>query len=77
LFTVSLKVEFEDSKLNLDTLFELTVYDFVKTEIDIVSIQSSFFEQKATQVDMYEGGTITFADSSAGNPNRRLWKFQG
>lgn len=77
LYKIGLKVEFEDSKLNLDTFFNVTVFDFVQTEIDIVDIQSSFFEQKATQIDMYEGGTITFADSSAGNPNRRLWKFQG
>lgn len=77
LLDVGLKVEFEDSNLNFDTLFPVTVYDFITTEIDVVSIEAGFFEETPNQITMYEGGVITYADSSAGNPNRRLWKFPG
>lgn len=77
LYNIGLQVEFEDSNLNIDTLFPVTVFDYVQTELDVVSIEAGFFEESPTQITMYEGGVITYADSSAGNPNRRLWKFQG
>lgn len=74
---VRLTAEFNDGTTALDTTFEVTVLDFVKTEIDIVAIDAGFFEETPTQINMYEGGQITFADSSQGQPNRRIWLFEG
>ncbi|MEM6344399.1 MAG: hypothetical protein AAF927_10990 [Bacteroidota bacterium] len=75
--TVRLISEFKDSNVKLDTTFEVTVLDYVDASIDVVNIDAGFFEETPTQIEMYEGGIITFADSSAGAPNRRQWFFEG
>ena len=51
--------------------------DYVQTNFDVISIDSSFYEETPTQITMYEGGTITFQDVSLGSPNRRKWTFSG
>ncbi|MEL6590317.1 MAG: hypothetical protein AAFQ68_09565, partial [Bacteroidota bacterium] len=75
--TVRLISEFKDSNVKLDTIFEVNVLDYVQTSIDVVSINAGFFEETPDQITMYEGGIISFADSSEGAPNRRLWLFEG
>ncbi|MEM6376918.1 MAG: hypothetical protein AAF705_01820 [Bacteroidota bacterium] len=76
-YNIGLQLEFENSELNLDTLFPVTVFDYITTELDVTSINAGFFEETPNQITMYEGGVISYADSSAGNPNRRLWRFPG
>jgi hypothetical protein len=76
-FEVNLKDEFINSAVVLDTTFNVTVLDYIQTNFDVISIDSSFFEETLTQITMYEGGTITFQDVSLGSPNRRKWTFQG
>ena len=76
-FEVNLKDEFIDSTVQLDTTFNVTVLDFIQTNFDVLSIESSFQEETPTQITMYEGGTITFQDASQGSPNRRKWTFPG
>jgi hypothetical protein len=76
-FEVNLKCEFINSAVVLDTTFNVTVLDYVQTNFDVISINSSFYEETTTQITIYEGGTITFKDVSLGNPNRRKWTFQG
>ena len=76
-FEVNLKDEFINTAVVLDTTFNVTVLDYVQTNFDVISIDSSFYEETLTQITMYEGGTITFKDVSLGNPNRRKWTFQG
>lgn len=76
-YEVGLSIEFDDPTLNLDTLFPVEVLDYIRTELAVVDIAAGFFEQTPTQITMYEGGTITFGDASAGKPNRREWTFEG
>ena len=76
-FEVNLRDEFIDSTVELDTTFSVTVLDYIQTNFDVVSIESSFQEETPTQITMYEGGTITFQDVSLGSPNRRKWAFPG
>ena len=76
-FEVNLKDEFIDSTVQLDTTFNVTVLDFIQTNFDVLSIESSFQEETPTQITIYEGGTITFQDVSQGSPNRRKWTFPG
>lgn len=76
-FEVNLKDEFINSAVVLDTTFNVTVLDYVQTNFDVISVDSSFYEETPTQITMYEGGTITFQDISLGSPNRRKWTFQG
>ena len=76
-YEVGLQSEFQDATVSLDTFFTIQVLDYVKTSLDVVSINAGFFEETPTQISMYEGGAITFADSSQGAPNRRLWLFPG
>ncbi len=76
-FEVNLKDEFINSAVVLDTTFNITVLDYVQTNFDVISIDSSFYEETPTQITMYEGGTITFQDVSLGSPNRRKWTFSG
>lgn len=76
-FEVNLKDEFINSAVVLDTTFNVTVLDYVQTNFDVISIDSSFYEETPTQITMYEGGTITFQDVSLGNPNRRKWTLPG
>ncbi len=76
-FEVNLKDEFKDSSVKLDTTFNVTVLDYIKTNFEVVSIDAGFYEQTPTQINMYEGGTINFKDTSLGNPNRRKWLFPG
>lgn len=76
-FEVNLKDEFINSAVVLDTTFNVTVLDYIQTNFDVISIDSSFYEETPTQITMYEGGTITFQDVSLGNPNRRKWTFPG
>ena len=72
-----MKDEFINSAVVLDTTFNVTVLDYVQTNFDVISVDSSFYEETPTQITMYEGGTITFQDISLGSPNRRKWTFQG
>ena len=76
-FEVNLKNEFKDSSVKLDETFNVTVFDYIQTNFEVVSIDASFYEETPTQIDMYEGGTINFKDTSLGNPNRRKWLFPG
>ena len=76
-FEVNLKNEFKDSSVKLDETFKVTVFDYIQTNFEVVSIDANFYEETPTQIDMYEGGTINFQDTSLGNPNRRKWLFPG
>ena len=76
-FEVNLKDEFINSAVVLDTTFNVTVLDYIQTNFDVITIDSSLYEETPTQITMYEGGTITFQDVSLGSPNRRKWTFPG
>ena len=76
-FEVGLKSEFKDGTTTLDTAFEVTVLDFIKAEIQMEQVNAGFFEVTPSQITMYEGGMITYSDSSQGAPNRRMWTFEG
>ena len=52
-FEVNLKDEFIDSTVQLDTTFNVTVLDFIQTNFDVLSIESSFQEETPTQITMY------------------------
>lgn len=76
-YEVNLKSEFEVDSVALDTTFSVKVLDYVKSKIEVTAVEADFFEQTENQITMYEGGTIHFKDVSLGNPNRRLWTFDG
>ena len=48
-FEVNLKDEFKDSSVKLDTTFNVTVLDYIKTNFEVVSIDAGFYEQTPTQ----------------------------
>lgn len=74
---VGLEVDFVIDTASYDTTFIVEVLDSVTGKLEILDIQSNFIEQTPTQISIYEGGSITFADSSTGDVNRRLWLFPG
>lgn len=74
---VRLTSEFKDTSVSLDTTFTVMVLDYVEASVFVESVDASFFEIETNQVTLYEGGSITFSDSSAGAPNRRSWRFDG
>ena len=55
-FEVNLKDEFLNSFVVLNTTFNVTVLDHIQTNFDLVSIDSSSYEETPTQITMYEGG---------------------
>jgi len=76
-FQVNLKCDYLLETLKLDTNFVVTVYDFVAASIEVTSIEAAYSEQNQHQITIGKGGSITFKDNSAGNPNRRKWEFPG
>lgn len=76
-YDVNLKAEFEVDSVALDTTFSVKVLDYVQAKIEVTAVEADYFEQTESQITMYEGGTIHFKDVSLGNPNRRLWTFDG
>ncbi|MEM9983572.1 MAG: hypothetical protein AAF804_00625, partial [Bacteroidota bacterium] len=77
IWEVLLDVDLETDTAGYDTTFVIEVLDTVTTKIEIVEINSAFIEEGPTQISIYEGGSIVFADSSTGDVNRRLWLFPG
>lgn len=76
-FEVSLNVDLSQSETDFDTTFMVEVLDSVTASIDVINIESNFIEESDAQITIYEGGAITFADSSNGDANRRKWLFPG
>ncbi len=77
IFNVNLKSEFKIDSVTLNKTFRVTVLDYIKAKLEVKSINSSFFEESPNQITIYEGGEITFSDVSTGEPNRRVWRFDG
>ena len=48
-FEVNLKNEFKDSSVKLDETFNVTVFDYIQTNFEVVSIDASFYEETPTQ----------------------------
>ncbi|MDX9747802.1 MAG: hypothetical protein RBT57_04815 [Paludibacter sp.] len=76
-FQVNLKCDYLLEALHLDTNFIVTVYDYVVSKIEVVSIEASYSQQSQQQITISKGGAVTFNDASTGNPNRRKWEFSG
>lgn len=74
---INLKAEFTNGAEPYDTTFTVEVLDSITGKLEILDIQSSFIEQTPQQISIYEGGSITFVDSSTGDVNRRLWLLPG
>lgn len=74
---INLNVTFTADTATFDTIFVVEVLDTITGKLEILDIQSSFIEETPTQISIYEGGSITFADSSTGEVNRRQWFFPG
>ena len=61
-YEVVLKAAFEVDSIALDTTFNVVVLDYIKTKLEIQSIEAGFYEETPEKITMYEGGTINFTD---------------
>lgn len=74
---VSVNLHLEFPEVSYDTAYYVTVFDTLISSQFTTSVEGTVVEETATCLKVIKGASITFADSSSGNPDLWEWTIEG